>query len=113
MKYWLALSVLLLVGLSVICGRHNNVSTRNLYLVNIMSQSELLNETLSLLKEMKLEHGNTDNGISRSLEQAISNLENVQGYDDSKIPEAVLKILGKLLKNFPEIQELINYLSNL
>lgn len=78
-----------------------------------MSKSELLNETLSLLKEMKLEHGNTDNGISESLEQAINNLENAKGYEESEILGTVLRVLDKLLKSLPEIQELLDYLSRL
>ena len=78
-----------------------------------MKKSQLLNETLSLLKEMKLEHGNTDSGISESLEQAISNLENAQDYEESEMLGTVLKVLGQLLKSLPEIQELLDYLSKL
>ncbi len=78
-----------------------------------MSNSKLLNETLDLLKEMKLEHGNTDNGISKSLEQAINNLEKLQGEDNSVVLSTVLHVLGKLMNNLPEIQELLDYLSEL
>ena len=78
-----------------------------------MSNSELLNETLDLLKEIKLEHGNTDNRISKSLEQAINNLEQVQGEDNSVILVTVLHVLGKLMNNLPEIQKLLDYLSGL
>ena len=78
-----------------------------------MSNSELLNETLDLLKEIKLEHGNTDNGISKSLEQAINNLEQVQGEDNSVVLVTVLHVLGKLMNNLPEIQKLLDYLSGL
>jgi hypothetical protein len=78
-----------------------------------MSNSELLNETLDLLKEIKLEHGNTDNRISKSLEQAINNLEQVQGEDNSVVLVTVLHVLGKLMNNLPEIQKLLDYLSEL
>lgn len=78
-----------------------------------MSNSELLNETLDLLKEIKLEHGNTDNRISKSLEQAIKNLEQVQGEDNSVVLVTVLQVLGKLMNNLPEIQRLLDYLSEL
>lgn len=78
-----------------------------------MSNSELLNETLDLLKEIKLEHGNTDNRISKSLEQAINNLEQVQGEDNSVVLVTVLHVLGKLMNNLPEIQKLLDYLSGL
>ena len=78
-----------------------------------MSNSELLNETLVLLKEMKLEHGNTDNSMSKSLGQAIRNLEEVQGDDDSEILITVLNVLGKLLSNLPEIHKLFDYLAGL
>lgn len=106
------LSVLLLIGLSVIAAGTISVD-ENLYLVNTMSNSKLLNETLDLLKEMKLEHGNTDNGISKSLEQAIRNLERLQGEDNSVVLSRVLHVLGKLMNNLPEIQELLDYLSEL
>lgn len=78
-----------------------------------MSNSALLNETLDLLKEIKLEHGNTDNCISKSLEQAIKNLEQVQGEDNSVVLVTVLQVLGKLMNNLPEIQKLLDYLSEL
>ena len=78
-----------------------------------MSNSELLNETLDLLKEIKLEHGNTDNCISKSLEQAINNLEEIQDCDNSEVLITVLKVLGKLINNLPEIQKLFDYLAGL
>jgi len=78
-----------------------------------MSNSELLNETLDLLKEIKLEHGNTDNCISESLEQAIRNLEKIQGDDNGEMLITVLKVLGKLVNNLPEIQKLLDYLAGL
>jgi len=78
-----------------------------------MSNSELLNETLDLLKEIKLEHGNTDNCISSSLEQAIKNLEQVQGHNNSEMLVTVLKVLGKLMSTFPEIQKLLGHLTEL
>lgn len=78
-----------------------------------MSNSALLNETLDLLKEIKLEHGNTDNCISKSLEQAIKNLEQVQGESNSVVLVTVLQVLGKLMNNLPEIQKLLDYLSEL
>ncbi len=78
-----------------------------------MSNSELLNETLDLLKEIKLEHGNTDNCISSSLEQAIKNLEKVQGHNNSEMLVTVLKVLGKLISNFPEIRKLLGHLTEL
>ncbi len=78
-----------------------------------MSNSELLNETLDLLKEIKLEHGNTDNCISSSLDQAIKNLEKVQGHDNSAILVTVLKVLGKLINNLPEIRKLLDHLTEL
>lgn len=78
-----------------------------------MSNSELLNETLDLLKEIKLEHGNTDNCISSSLEQAIKNLEKVQGHNNSEMLVTVLKVLGKLVSNLPEIRKLLDHLTEL
>ena len=78
-----------------------------------MSNSELLNETLDLLKEIKLEHGNTDNWTSESLEQAIRNLDKIQGGDNGEMLITVLKVLGKLVNNLPEIQKLLDYLSGL
>lgn len=78
-----------------------------------MSNSELLNETLDLLKEIKLEHGNTDNCISESLEQAIRNLEKIQGDDNGEMLITALKVLGKLVNNLPEIQKLLDYLAGL
>lgn len=78
-----------------------------------MSNSELLNETLDLLKEIKLEHGNTDNCISESLEQAIRNLEKIQGDENGEMLITVLKVLGKLVNNLPEIQKLFDYLAGL
>ena len=58
---------------------------------------------------MKLEHGNTDNGISKSLEQAIKNLEKLQWEDNS----VVLYVPGKLMNNLPEIQKLLDSLFDL
>lgn len=78
-----------------------------------MSNSELLNETLDLLKEIKLEHGNTDNCTSESLEQAIRNLDKIQGGDNGEMLITVLKVLGKLVNNLPEIQKLLDYLAGL
>ena len=78
-----------------------------------MSNSELLNETLVLLREIKLEHGNTDNCISESLEQAINNLEEIQDDGNSEVLVTVLKVLGKLINNLPEIQKLFDYLAGL
>jgi len=78
-----------------------------------MSNSELLNETLALLKEMKLQHGNTDNCISKDLDQAIESLEKIQGDDNSEILISVLNLLGKLINNLPEIQKLLDYLAGL
>lgn len=78
-----------------------------------MSNSELVNKTLDLLKEIKLEHGNTDNCMSESLDQAIRNLEKIQGDDNSKMLITALKVLGKFVNNLPEIQKLLGYLAEL
>ena len=79
-----------------------------------MNNSELLNKTLDLLKEIKLEHGNTDNCMSESLDQAIRNLEKIQGGDDnSKMLITALKALGKFVNDLPEIQKLLDYLAEL
>ena len=78
-----------------------------------MNDLKLLNETITLLKELQSKHGNTDDSISESVAQAICNLEEIQGDNNSEKLVTILKVIGKLVDSFPEIQELLNYLAGL
>jgi hypothetical protein len=65
----------------------------------------LLKETISLLKEAKLEHCSSEDSMVIELSQAIENLEKLQEGDSSDKAVIVLSILGKVLYKLPEIKE--------
>ncbi len=65
----------------------------------------LLKETISLLKEAKLEHCSSEDSMAIELSQAIENLEKLQEGDSSDKAVIVLSILGKVLYKLPEIKE--------
>ncbi|NOQ14608.1 MAG: hypothetical protein GQ583_09065 [Methyloprofundus sp.] len=66
---------------------------------------QLLKETISLLKEAKLEHCSSEDSMAIELSQAIENLEKLQESDSSDKAVIILSILGKVLYKLPEIKE--------
>ncbi len=75
----------------------------------------MLNEVLSLLKEMRFQQSNTGGCVIKSLNQVIRNLEALRGekFSEQEIMTEVLLELGSLFSEFPELQEQLDHLARL
>jgi hypothetical protein len=76
-------------------------------------QTKLLKSSIDTLKSVRAElHGNVENSVLEMLDNAISDLENLQ-QDSSKVSARdVLYILSQVLDKLPLIVELVHKLAN-
>ncbi len=75
----------------------------------------MLNEVLSLLKEMRFQQSNTGGCVIKSLNQGIRNLEALKGekLSEPEMMTEVLQELDSLFSEFPELQEQLDFLAGL
>lgn len=75
----------------------------------------MLNEVLSLLKEMRFQQSNTGGCVIKSLNQVIRNLEALKGekLSEPEMMTEVLQELDSLFSEFPELQEQLDFLAGL
>ena len=67
----------------------------------------MLNETISLLKEMQFQQSNTGGCVIKSLNRVIRNLETLKSerLSEPEMGTLILDELGSLFSEFPELQQ--------
>jgi hypothetical protein len=74
--------------------------------------AELLRNSVEALIALRAElHGSVEDSVLESLDEVISDLEDIQQHPDKISASDMLRVLGQILEALPAVVELIQILS--